>query len=739
MTDESGQTYPYTIDTLLDRALGAEGYYGAFTANVHTDSAQSDRSPTRSSRRRSARGVPRRLGQADADLARRPQRVDRSARSRWNGGTLSFTVTQDASANGLQAMLPAALRQRAAARADARGRDGFVHGQHGQGRRLRVLRRRERQLCGHLRRRFDRAGRRVARRRRPGPAASLSALPSSRRFNEALDGVERRLRSTFVLRDAANALVSASVSYDSASRTATLRPAAALAGLDHLHRHACAAGRPIRASRTWPATPSRPTLRGRFTTAAAPPPPSCPCSAWSASATPTHAAAVGPERRSSSASSSRPTSTASSPASASTRATGNTGTHVGNLWSSGGTLLATRHLHRRDGVGLAAGELRDARSPVTANTVYVASYFAPNGNYAADTNFFASAGVDNGPVHLLQRRRRAAATASTPTARRAASRRRPSARRNYWVDVVFTTSGGAGPDTTPPTVSANDAGHRRDRRGGRTASVTATSARRWTRRRSTSSTFELRDAANALVPASVSYNAATRTATLTPTAALAAVATYTATVRGGGDRSAHQGRGRQRARGQRRLVVHHRRGAGTELPVQRLERVDDADHAAGFGPERGRARRQVPTDVDGFITGVRFYKGDGQHRHPCRQPLDAPAARCSRAATFSGETASGWQQVNFASPVPVTANTIYVASYYAPNGSYAADHNFFATSGVEQRPGQPAAATAPPAATASTATRARRRSRPRPSTRRNYWVDVVFSTTGTGPTRRRRR
>ena len=39
MTDESGQSYPYTIDTLLDRALGDEGYYGAYTINAHTDVA----------------------------------------------------------------------------------------------------------------------------------------------------------------------------------------------------------------------------------------------------------------------------------------------------------------------------------------------------------------------------------------------------------------------------------------------------------------------------------------------------------------------------------------------------------------------------------------------------------------------------------------------------------------------------------------------------------------------------
>ncbi len=37
MTDESGQSYPFTIDTLLDRALGASEQYGIFTANAHSD------------------------------------------------------------------------------------------------------------------------------------------------------------------------------------------------------------------------------------------------------------------------------------------------------------------------------------------------------------------------------------------------------------------------------------------------------------------------------------------------------------------------------------------------------------------------------------------------------------------------------------------------------------------------------------------------------------------------------
>ena len=47
------------------------------------------------------------------------------------------------------------------------------------------------------------------------------------------------------------------------------------------------------------------------------------------------------------------------------------------------------------------------------------------------------------------------------------------------------------------------------------------------------SAFELRDAANALVPATVTYDDATSTATLVPTAALTYGNTYTATVKGG--------------------------------------------------------------------------------------------------------------------------------------------------------------------------------------------------------------
>ena len=74
MTDESGMTYSTHINTLLDNAIGAPGYYGAFTMNMHTDNAQ----PSGRADRRGGRAgprCPRRVRTPDADLARRPQRI----------------------------------------------------------------------------------------------------------------------------------------------------------------------------------------------------------------------------------------------------------------------------------------------------------------------------------------------------------------------------------------------------------------------------------------------------------------------------------------------------------------------------------------------------------------------------------------------------------------------------------------------------------------------------------------
>jgi Domain of unknown function (DUF4082) len=81
--------------------------------------------------------------------------------------------------------------------------------------------------------------------------------------------------------------------------------------------------------------------------------------------------------------------------------------------------------------------------------------------------------------------------------------------------------------------------------------------------------------------------------------------------------------------------------------------------------------------TDGQITGIRFYK-DAQNIGTHTADLWSSTGTLLATATFTNETASGWQQVNFSNPVAVTAGTTYVASYHTA-GNYSADPGFFTT------------------------------------------------------------
>ncbi len=90
------------------------------------------------------------------------------------------------------------------------------------------------------------------------------------------------------------------------------------------------------------------------------------------------------------------------------------------------------------------------------------------------------------------------------------------------------------------------------------------------------------------------------------------------------------------------------------------------------------------TDVPGFVTGVRFYKGAGNTGTHVAN-LWSSSGTLLASATFIGETATGWQQVSFGSPVAVTAGATYVVSYHTDTGMYAQDVNYFAN-GVDKGP-----------------------------------------------------
>jgi hypothetical protein len=478
--------------------------------------------------------------------------------------------------------------------------------------------------------------------------------------------------ATFELRNPANALIAATVTYDNATRTATLRPNAALAasttytatikggaaGAKDL------AGNPLASNVTW-----------SFTTAA-PAPWACPCTIWPATTAParietsdTNAVEVGVKFRAD--------VNGSISALRFYKGSTNTGTHVGHLWTSTGTLLSTATFTSETASGWQQVNLS---SPVNiaANTTYVASYYSPTGRYAVSDPYF-TASFDRPPLHALANGEeggngvyRYGSGGGFPTQSYNSS--------NYWVDVVFQP---AVADSTPPTVTTvappNGA------TGVSTATtVTATFSEAMDPATIGATTFELRNPANAVVAGTVSYNSATRTATLVPSAALANGTTYTATVRGGAtDPRVKDVAGNALAANSTWSFTTAAASPGNcpcsiWSPTAAPSRIETSDTASVELGVRFRA------DVNGSITGLRFYKGStttGTHTGK----LWSNTGTLLASLTFINETAAGWQQANFANPVAITANTTYVASYHTNVGNYAVTEPYFTTA-VDRAP-----------------------------------------------------
>ena len=81
------------------------------------------------------------------------------------------------------------------------------------------------------------------------------------------------------------------------------------------------------------------------------------------------------------------------------------------------------------------------------------------------------------------------------------------------------------------------------------------------------------------------------------------------------------------------------------------------------------------SDIDGFVTGVRFYKGPtarGTHQGT----LWSADGTALATGQFINETESGWQTLSFAQSVAISANTDYIASYFAPSGYSALTDRF---------------------------------------------------------------
>jgi len=128
---------------------------------------------------------------------------------------------------------------------------------------------------------------------------------------------------------------------------------------------------------------------------------------------------------------------------------------------------------------------------------------------------------------------------------------------------------------------------------------------------------------------------------------------------------------------------------------------------------------QFQAASSGYITGVRFYKeADNTGTHT--GSLWTASGTLLASGTFTGESASGWQELDFSAPVAVTAGSTYVASYFTSTGHYA-HTNFGLASAVTN---------GPLTALAGGGVYAYGSSNTFPTStynNNNYWVDVVYS------------
>ncbi len=90
------------------------------------------------------------------------------------------------------------------------------------------------------------------------------------------------------------------------------------------------------------------------------------------------------------------------------------------------------------------------------------------------------------------------------------------------------------------------------------------------------------------------------------------------------------------------------------------------------------------SNVAGDVTAIKFYRSANDNGQNVVDLWTTTGAKLA-TATLAASTASGWQTVNFATPVTITPNTTYVASYHT-TGAYVASDGFFTSGGVSSGP-----------------------------------------------------
>src|SRR5450755_4279712 len=391
---------------------------------------------------------------------------------------------------------------------------------------------------------------------------------------------------------------------------------------------------------------------------------------------------------------------------------GNNGTHIGSLWTSSGQLLGTGTFTSETASGWQA--LTFAGSvQISANTTYVVSYWDPDGHYADNPDLFdwplntppltapravyTGAGGGNGVFNIGGH--------AFPAATFHGS--------SYAVDVLFDTTqpSGAVPTVTGATPYPGSSSNPLSAAAAVTFSKPVVPS---------TASFTLTDPSGNSIPGTTSLNSADTAVTFTPTTPLAPATTYTATVSGAQDNFGQTmmpstysytfTTGQAYTPGQCPCTIW------PDLPPSPAA---DASDAAAI-----QVGVKFQASSNGTISGIRFYKEpDNAGTHTAS--LWTSTGSLLATGTFSSESAEGWEELDFSTPVPVTAGTTYVASYFATGGHYAVTSGGLSSAVTSGSLTVPANGGVYAYGSASTFPS-------RTFGASNYWVDVVYTPAANG-------
>ena len=320
----------------------------------------------------------------------------------------------------------------------------------------------------------------------------------------------------------------------------------------------------------------------------------------------------------------------------------NTGAHIGDLWSSDGTLLASTTFTNETASGWQQANFSQPVF-VTTGTTYVVSYHT-NGDYSANSNFFANP-LSNGDITAPSNAGVYAYGSGIAFPMNTFNG------SNYWVDVVFD-------DTSQNPQAQNDGGFVVTEDGTLLISGSELLANDSD---PNGLPFSISSVSNSSL-GTVSYNSSADTVTFTPAVGYAGPATFNYTI---SDTSGATGTGQ--------VSVNVNYPASAQSLFGTAETPNTVTVNDTNSVELGM---KFTASVSGEITGIRFYKGP-QNTGAHIGDLWSSDGTLLASTTFTNETASGWQQANFSQPVFVTTGTTYVVSYHT-NGDYSANSNFFA-------------------------------------------------------------